>query len=245
MFQLFCTPRIIEDDRKAIFLSHLEHWREEFKRKHVTRRIIWEDCISKYPDGYSYSQFCFHLQENLNEQKVSMVGIHAPGEKFHTDFAGDKLSYIDREKGIEVKCDGLLLTLGYSNLTLAVALPNQKSESVAQGLPELFTRLGCVCSVLVPDNMKTAVIKYDSYEPVLNETVLSMANHYHINVNPARPRRPQDKAKVEVDVNFMYRKVYARIRNRQFYPRLFISVDDYFCNSTLIRDSECFHTHFF
>lgn len=217
LFQLFCTPRIIEDDRKAIFLSHLEHWREEFKRKHVTRRIIWEEYISKYPDGYSYSQFCFLLQENLKEPKVSMVGIHAPGEKFYTDFAGDKLSYIDREKGIEVKCDVLLLTLGYSNLTLAVALPNQKTESVAQGLPELFTRLGGVCSVLVPDNMKTAVIKYDPYEPVLNETFLSMANHYHINVDPARPRRPQDKAKVEVAVNIMYRKVYARIRNRQFY----------------------------
>jgi len=35
-FQLYCTPRIIEDDWKAIFLSHLEHSREEFKRKHVT-----------------------------------------------------------------------------------------------------------------------------------------------------------------------------------------------------------------
>jgi hypothetical protein len=131
LFKLFCTPKLIEDDRKAIFLNHLEYWSKELKRKNVTRRIIWEAYISKYPDGYRYSQFCFHLQENLNEQKVSMVGIHAPGEKFYTDFAGDKLSYIDREKGIEIKCEVLLLTLGYSNLTLAVALPNQKTESVA------------------------------------------------------------------------------------------------------------------
>jgi hypothetical protein len=29
----------------------------------------------------------------------------------------------------------------------------------------------------------------------------------------------------------------------KIHPRLFISVDDYFCNSTSIRDSECFHTH--
>lgn len=217
LFKLFCTPKLIEDDRKAIFLNHLEYWCKELKRKNVTRRIIWEEYIAQYPDGYSYSQFCFHLQENLNEQKVSMVGIHAPGEKFYTDFAGDKLSYIDREKGIEIKCEVLLLTLGYSNLTLAVALPNQKTESVAQGLPELFTQLGGVCNVIVPDNMKTAVIKYDAREPALNETFLAMANHYHVNVNPARPRKPQDKAKVEVAVNIMYRRVYARIRKRQFY----------------------------
>jgi hypothetical protein len=36
LFQLYCTPRIIEDYRKPIFLSHLEHWRDEFKRKYVT-----------------------------------------------------------------------------------------------------------------------------------------------------------------------------------------------------------------
>lgn len=117
-----------------------------------------------------------------------MVGIHAPGEKFYTDFAEDKLSYIDTKKVIEVKCEVWLLTLGYSNLTLALALPNQKTESLVHGLPELFTRLVGFCSVLVLDNMKTAVIKYDPYEPVLNETFLSMPNHYHIKVNPARPR---------------------------------------------------------
>jgi transposase len=61
-----------------------------------------------------------------------------------------------------------------------------------------FTQLGSICNVNVPDNMKTAVIKHDAYEPVLNETFLSMANHYHVNVNPARPRKPEDKAKLEV-----------------------------------------------
>jgi hypothetical protein len=151
LFKLFCTPKLIEDDRKAIFINFLEYWSKEFKRKNVTRRIIWEAYISKYPDGYRYSQFCFHLQENLNEQKVSMVGIHAPGEKFYTDFAGDKLSYIDREIGIEIKCEVLLLKLGYRNLTLAMALPNQKKESVALGLPELFHGLEafvlCLCRI--------------------------------------------------------------------------------------------------
>jgi transposase len=217
LFHLFCAPKLIEEDRKAIFLSLVDHWKKELKRKNVTRRIIWEEYIAQYPDGYSYSQFCFHLQECLKEAKVSMVGIHIAGERFFIDFAGDKLSYFDREKGVEVKCDVLLITLGYSNYTLAIALPNQKIDSVIKGSVDLFTRLGGVCKFIVPDNMKTAVVKSDPYEPVLNDSFLAMANHYKISVNPARPRKPQDKAKVEVSVNVLYRRVYARIRNRQFY----------------------------
>jgi len=59
---LFSMPRIVEDAWMPISLSHLDYWREEFIRKHVTRRIIWEEYNSKYPDDYCYSQFCFLLQ---------------------------------------------------------------------------------------------------------------------------------------------------------------------------------------
>jgi hypothetical protein len=45
-----------------------------------------------------------------------------------------------------------------------------------------------------------AVIKACLYEPQVNRTYAEMATHYDTAILPARPRRPRDKAKVEVAV---------------------------------------------
>jgi transposase len=44
-----------------------------------------------------------------------------------------------------------------------------------------------------------------------------LAEHYDVAVLPARPGRPQDKAKVEVGVQVVERWILARLRNRRFF----------------------------
>jgi transposase len=44
-----------------------------------------------------------------------------------------------------------------------------------------------------------------------------MAAHYGTAIVPARPRKPRDKAKVEVAVQVIERWVLARLRNRRFF----------------------------
>ena len=44
-----------------------------------------------------------------------------------------------------------------------------------------------------------------------------MASHYDTAIVPARPRKPKDKAKVEVGVQIVERWIVARLRNRQFF----------------------------
>ncbi len=77
--------------------------------------------------------------------------------------------------------------------------------------------MGGVPKVLVPDNLKSAVIKASKYEPTINRALEDFANHYHMAVVPARARKPKDKALVENQVKLIYNRVYARIRNRQFF----------------------------
>jgi transposase len=55
------------------------------------------------------------------------------------------------------------------------------------------------------------------YEPDLNPTYQDMASHYGTAVIPARVRRPQDKAKVEVGVQIVERWILAALRNRVFH----------------------------
>lgn len=209
-----------EQENYKAFLQRAEYYVQELsnrKQTHVTRMILWEEDFNAGLIGLKYSRFCYHLKRYLRSKHPSMVMIHRPGDKAFIDFAGDKLSYLDEETGKHIAAEVLIITLGYSNYTLAVALPSQKTEDVIEGLVILITRLGGVTAAIVPDNMKSAVTKPDRYEPVINEKFLDMANYYGLAVLPARPGKPKDKAKVETHVNVLYKQVYARLRNRTFH----------------------------
>ena len=76
---------------------------------------------------------------------------------------------------------------------------------------------GGVPDLLVPDNPKVLIAKADQYEPVLGNTTQDFVNHYATAMLPARPRKPQDKAKVEVGVQIVERWILERLRNHRFY----------------------------
>jgi transposase len=50
---------------------------------------------------------------------------------------------------------------------------------------------------LVPDNLKTGVIKADLYDPKMNRAYAEMAAHYGCLIDPARASKPKDKPRVE------------------------------------------------
>lgn len=202
------------------FLERAEYYVSELanqKKTHVTRMVLWEEDFQAGYIHMKYSRFCFHLQRYLKSKHPTMVMNHQPGDKMFIDFAGDKLYYIDRASGNRIAAEVLLLTLGYSNYTLAIALRSQKNECLTEGIVTLLLKLGGVTSAIVPDNLKSAVTVADRYDPTINESFLDMANYYGMVVMPTRPVKPQDKAKVEVHVNVVYQQAYARLRNLTFY----------------------------
>ena len=88
-----------KDDRFEHLKSHLDYLEKELKKHGVNRRVLWEEYRCNYTKGYSYTQFCFHLKQQLIARNPSMVLDHKPGEKVYVDFAGKKLSYVDRQTG--------------------------------------------------------------------------------------------------------------------------------------------------
>ena len=66
--------------------------------------------------------------------------------------------------------------------------------------------------MLVPDNLKAAVIKTDRYEPSLNRVLEDMGNHYGTVVVPARPVHPKDKSNVEGNVRLVYMRCIPSLR---------------------------------
>ena len=50
--------------------------------------------------------------------------------------------------------------------------------------------------IVVPDNLKSAVITPDRHEPDLNKALQDMGNHYGFTVLPCDPGEPTQKALV-------------------------------------------------
>ena len=210
------------DPRMTHFLSKLPYFKEQLTnpKLHVNRQLLYEEYIKDYPQGYGKSQFYFHLKQNLVAQKdcvAVLTETYVPGQKLMVDFAGDKLSYVDEATGEIIKVEVFVATMPYSDYTYAICVPSQKTEDFIFAIRMCLEHLGGVPQILTPDNLKSAVIKNDRHEPVLNKALEDMGNHYHFVVLPCDPREPTQKALVEDKVRVIYNRIYAKLRNRTFY----------------------------
>jgi len=206
-----------KDGRFEHFKGKLDYFKEELKRTGVTRQLLWDEYIAAYPPGYSRSQFCFHLSQHLLASKPSMVLQHKAGEKLYIDFAGKKLSYVDSHTGELIYCQVFVACLPYSDYSFVMAVASQSINDFLYALSCCLEEFGGVPQILVPDNLKAAIIKASPYEPDVNSALEDFANHYGTTVIPARIKRPRDKALVENQVKLVYTRVYARLRNHQFF----------------------------
>lgn len=206
-----------KDDRFSDFSTRLDYLVKELARTGVTRLGLWEEYRQARPDGYGYSQFCELLGRHRQSCKPSMVLIHHAGEKLFFDFAGKPLEIVDRHTGEITPVQMFVACLPYSDYGFAMALPTQQIEDVVHGLVCCLAALGGAPKALVPDNMKTAIVKANRYEPDVNRVLEDLANHYGMTVSPTRPGRPKDKALVENQVKLIYQRVYAKLRNQVFY----------------------------
>jgi transposase len=199
------------------FKALLPYFEKELSRKHVTRKLVWETYLAEHPDGYRYTQFCFHLDQQLAARKPTAILEHNPGEKLYVDYTGDTLTYVNIETGEIRKAQVFISTLPFSNYTYIRAVPSQSTDDFIHALACSLSFFGGCPKILVPDNLKAAVIKSDKYEPELNTVMEDFANHYGFVVCPARAYKPRDKASVENSVKIVYQWIFARLRNRTFF----------------------------
>jgi transposase len=189
----------------------------ELKRKHVTLAILWEEYVEQHPAGYRYSRFCELFRSWEGRLSVTMRQSHAGGDKLFVDYAGDGVPVIvDRLTGEIRHAQIFVAVMGASNFTYAEATWTQGLADWISAHTRAFQAIGGVPHLIVPDNTKVAVIKACLYDPQINRTYADMALHYDTAILPARPRRPRDKAKVELAVLIVERWLLGRLRHRIF-----------------------------
>ena len=142
---------------------------------------------------------------------------HIGGEKVFVDFAGDTVDVFDPVTGAAQAVKLFVAAMGASSHIYAEACASEGLEDWIGAHVGLFAFLGGAPKAVVPDNLKSAVITPDRHDPGLNRGYATMAAHYGTAVLPARPRKPRDKAKVEVAARIAQRWILARLRNRRFF----------------------------
>ena len=93
-----------KDSRYDRLAPQLNSFALELNRRGVTRYLLWQEYREKDAEGYSYQQFCEHLNTHLNVKSAVMHLDHKPAEKVEIDFAGDKMCYINEDTGELVEC---------------------------------------------------------------------------------------------------------------------------------------------
>jgi transposase len=220
LFQLVCReegPALMEDERFKILEPRLSYYAAELRRRGVTRHLLWEEYRKDNPEGYRYTQFCEYIRRYLQRNQAVMHFTHKPGEQMQVDFAGDKLHYVDKETGEVIACEVLVCVLPYSNYTYAIALRSQQQDEFTQGICRALEYMGGVPQSIKCDNLRSAVIKSNRYEPQFTQAMEYLAAHYGTTILAARVRKPRDKANVEKGVDMAYKRIYAPLRDITFH----------------------------
>lgn len=215
----FTTNRPNVSKKIVVSLIHPD-WnkvKEELSKKGMTRALLYEEYKAKIPDLYSYSQFNRYYAKYTKQLNPSMRQVHYSGDKLFIDYSGLTMPITNQKTGEISKAQIFVTVLGASGYTFVHATSTQSTKHFIESHVQAFSFYGGVPNILVPDNLKAAVISHKKGVLRLNDSYKDMATHYGVAVEPARPYKPQDKSKVELGVKAIQRWILMRLRHHTFF----------------------------
>lgn len=207
-----------KDQERFVSLSKwLDQHITELQQVGCTKETLWYQYKLHIERPYGYTQFVYYLNQRLEKKDYSGILEHKAGATLQIDFTGKKLSYINKDTGERIAVEFFLGVLPHSQYAYGQVCHSQKVEDFLDCLNNCFESLGGVPHTLVPDNLKSAVVKANRYMPKINDNLKKLALHYNTAVLPARSRKPKDKAIVEGAVKLIYQRVFYPLADQQFF----------------------------
>jgi transposase len=118
------------------------------------------------------------------------------GEEAQIDY-GLLGHWIDPARGKRRRVWAFAMVLACSRHMFVQPVLTMDQRAWTQAHVAAFTFFGGAPRRLIPDNLKTGVDKPDLYDPKINRSYAELAGHYGVLVDPARSRKPRDKARIE------------------------------------------------
>lgn len=211
------SPSHSQDDRLSDLLPRLPKFIEEMGCPGVTRGLLWEEYRRAKPGGYAYTQFCEYLSQASKKGDAVMRLEHKAAEKMMVDFAGKQRWYIDLETGEKIDCQVFVATLPFSGYCYVEAVYSQNRADFLGAIAAALAYFGGVPACGLSDNLKSAVKTPDRYEPRINDLLEQLSLRYNFTFMATRVAKPRDKASVERDVQLVYQRVCAPLRDQTFH----------------------------
>ncbi|MDR0571658.1 MAG: hypothetical protein LBG48_02270, partial [Rickettsiales bacterium] len=170
---------------------------KELYHKHVEE----SKCKDKIP--VKRSTFYSRLKNLTSKGDLTMRVPHNPGTKMEVDWAGKKFTVhlIDKQT---IQAHLFVAVLPFSSLIFLKAYENEKIISFIDGISSALTSIGGTVKIITIDNLKTGIIKYDPYDPIINKDLSNLGKYYNIYIENTRAGKPKDKATVEKSVSLVY-----------------------------------------
>ena len=193
---------------------------------------VWEDEIAFMEKGYNltesharyegevglelaikYTTYCKKLKGHLGTLRKVFRHVHQPGYAIQIDFAG--YAPYGLENGEMTKFQLFVAVLPLSSLTAACIVRSQKIADHNAAIIHSMEYFGGVPEVVISDNLKAAVIKWNGRSgPVINRSFLDLGDYYGFFPKPTRVAAPKDKAAVENAVKYVQRLLRLALRNQ-------------------------------
>lgn len=182
--------------------------------KGLTMTVLWEEYLNQTNgEGVGYTRFCEIIREAQKQKDIPMKQEYYPGEIVQIDYSGDLVD-IDLFNGDVINANIFVGALPFSSLIFAYATESQKTEDWIRGCSQMFDKIDGIPQTIVCDNAKALITKHRIVE--VNPYFQEFLEFHKINVLPARPRKPRDKAVSENAVNIVQKQILMRIRHEKF-----------------------------
>jgi len=240
LHDLFHTDTVIPDppEREKELYAFFPEVEKRIKFPGMTLYMLWEEYSKKNMDGFQSTGFYKHYRLWKGRSHPSMHMVHKAGDKMFVDFTGKKLEIIDALTGEIKTVEVFVAILGASQLTYVQAVESQDITDFIMGCENALYYFGGAPAAIVPDNLKSAVIKSNRFEPSINQNFEAFAEHYGMVVLPARAYKPKDKSLVEGAVKIAYNRIFTNLQGQKFFSLTEL-------NDTIMRHLENHNKTFF
>lgn len=168
----------------------------------LSAQRIFQDLVSDHGFSAKYSSVRRYVARLGSSTPLPFRRMEvAPGTEAQIDF-GKGAKVIDGQ-GRRRKTHVIRVVLSHSRKAYSEAVYRQTTEDFIRCLENAFIHFGGVPGTLVPDNLKSAVIRADWYDPDVNPKLQSFCQHYGTVLLPTKPRMPRHKGKVERGVSYV------------------------------------------
>ena len=123
------------------------------------------------------------------------------GEYAQVDFGFFGRIY-DEQTGMPVKAWVFVMVLCYSRDAYFEIVKSQDIVTWCNCHVHAFEHFGGVPKIIIPDNLKSAIIKASFMDPLVNKSYGDLAKHYGFQIDPCLPGTPEHKGKVESGVKY-------------------------------------------